>query len=180
MKSIFGKTQRAKDGTAVMPDAGQLLGDKAQAAPDPGPAASAEAGDRWVGYIDHVERSVITGWCFDRDNPERPAVVEVIASNGKSKRAVAAVFRQDVKDAGYGHGNFGFELDLGSLGLKNETLVVRFAESQVAISKLPFSLDPQRALLEGTLPSSYRGAMRMLALEAQARHAELVGPGVVR
>lgn len=178
MKNIFGKTQRAKDPVVAVPETEPFEDDNAHTQPVPSP--SGEPSERWVGYIDHIERSVITGWCFDREHPEHPVVVEVVASNGKIKRTVAGVFRQDVKDAGYGHGNFGFELDVASLGLKNESLIVRFAESRVAISKMPFSLDPQRALLEGTLPSSYRGAMQMLALEAQARHAELEGPGVVR
>lgn len=180
MKNILGRIRRTGGELVENPDPAKPSEEEAQGqATEPKPAPVEES-DRWVGYIDHVERTLITGWGFDRENPDRPAAVEALASNGKSKRTIAAVFRQDVVDAGYGHGKMGFELDVASLGLKDETLVVRFAESKVAISKAPFSLDPQRSLLEGKLPSSYTAAMQMLALEARVKHAELEESGFVR
>ena len=180
MKNVLGRIRRTGSRVVESPDPPKAFKEEAQRQVIEFKTAPVEAGDRWVGYIDHVERSLITGWGFDRENPDRPVAVEAVASNGKSKRTIAALFRQDVADAGYGHGKVGFELDVTSLGLKYETLVVRFAESKVAISTAPFFLDPQRSLLEGTLPSAYTAAMQMLALEARARHAELEESGFVR
>jgi len=132
-------------------------------------------GDRWIGYVDSIERTVITGWCCDKDHLDRHVVVEALASNGKSKRTLAAIFREDVKEAGFGDGKYGFELDVASLGLKEETIIVRFAESKVVITNAPFSLDPQRSVLDGRLPSSFTNAMQLLALEVRAKHDELRG-----
>ena len=137
------------------------------------PPKSPRAIPRWVGYIDHIERTVISGWCYDTDHPGRSVAVEAITASGKRAMTFAAIFRQDVKDAGHGTGAYGFEIDVAGLALKDETLIIRFAESKAPISKRPFSLDPQRSLLDGRLPPGFTAAMRMLAMDVRAQHSDL-------
>ena len=103
------------------------------------------AAGRWVGHIDSVQRDAIAGWAYDRHNTAAAVTVEAVTASGKScAKTIADRQRDDLKDAGHGTGRYGFLLDLTHLDLEDETLVVRFAESQVPISKAPVRFDAQR------------------------------------
>ena len=114
--------------------------------------SSAEPSERYRGHIDRIQGSVIEGWCCDTSRPDETVVVEAVVSNGKRIIAIASVFRQDVRDAGFGNGNHGFRIDLSGLALKDETVVVRFLHGKSAITKTPITLDAQQALLSEPMP----------------------------
>ena len=102
------------------------------------------AADRWVSHIDSVQRDAIAGWAYDRHNIAAAVTVEAVTASGKSCKTIADRQRDDVKDAGHGTGQYGFLLDLSHLAREDKILVVRFAESQVPISKAPIRFDAQQ------------------------------------
>ena len=128
---------------------------------------------RWLGYIDRTTASSIEGWGLDKQNPGSRASIEVVVSNGKRVLAVAHLFRQDVADAGHGDGQCGFFVDLSKLALKNETAIVRFAESKQLISREPIAFDPEHALLQADMPDAFRSLMLRAGLEVR-QAAELI------
>ncbi len=131
---------------------------------------SGEPGDRrWVGFIDRATPTAIEGWAYDTHNPGSHVTVEAVISNGKRIVAVAHSYRKDVEDAGYGNGAYGFFLDLSKLALKDESAVVRFAESKHPISGKPIDFDAARAALTTDMPDRFFSVMGLCA--AQTRQA---------
>ena len=77
------------------------------------PQASARKG-QFAGYIDVFDQSSIAGWAADRKAPISPVIVDVYIDDRLEATLTADVFRQDLKDAGYGDGRKGFSLQLES------------------------------------------------------------------
>ena len=125
---------------------------------------------RWVGYIDKIDRGLILGWCFDRDHPDQSLAVEALGSSGNRVVVIACLFRQDVRDGGYGSGHHGFEIDLSAFD-DAESVVVRFADSLASITPTPIALDPISALCTNALPERFAEAARQLASDVGTRHA---------
>lgn len=130
--------------------------------------------DRWVGFIDRVTLTAIEGWACDTHNPGTHVTVEAVISNGKKVVAVAHSYRKDVEEAGYGDGACGFFLDLSKLTLKDESAIVRFAESKHPISDEPIDFDAARAVLTTNMPKSFFAVMELCAAETR-QAAEAVG-----
>ena len=134
--------------------------------------ASAAAAGRWISHIDRVQRNCIEGWAFDRDNPAGAVTVEAVASSGKSSLTVANLPRDDVKKAGYGTGRYGFVLDLTRLALKDETVIVRFAESRHPMSKAPIEFDAQLAVLSNDMPPAYGDVMQLMGVMVRRAYGD--------
>ena len=133
---------------------------------------SAAAAGRWISHIDRVQRDCIAGWAFDRHNPTGAVTVEAVAGSGKSSVTVANLPRDDVKEAGHGTGLYGFVLDLTRLALKDETVIVRFAESRHPISNAPIEFDAQYAVLSTDMPPTYGDTMQLMAAMVRRAHGE--------
>jgi hypothetical protein len=61
------------------------------------------------GYIDHITPFVVSGWAQSLDAPDTPVCLDVFAGRRRVARVLANMFRQDVRDAGFGAGYHGFE-----------------------------------------------------------------------
>lgn len=60
-------------------------------------------------HVDVVsEEGVITGWCWDRNDPDRRVAIDILADGVVCASAVAAMYREDLKAAGKGSGHCGF------------------------------------------------------------------------
>jgi SAM-dependent methyltransferase len=69
---------------------------------------------QFAGYIDVFDQSSIAGWAADTKAPIAPVIVDVYIDDRLQATLTADVFRQDLKDAGYGDGRKGFSLQLVS------------------------------------------------------------------
>jgi SAM-dependent methyltransferase len=76
------------------------------------PARRSPRARRFVGYIDLLDQHTVAGWAADTTTPTAPLTVEVYFDDRLQATLSADLFRQDVKDAGYGDGRKGFMLAL--------------------------------------------------------------------
>lgn len=67
---------------------------------------------RFVGYIDVLDQHTIIGWAADMETPTAPLTVDLYVDGRLQATLTADLFRQDLKDAGYGDGRKGFSLPL--------------------------------------------------------------------
>ena len=128
-----------------------------------------------VGFVERVDQTVIRGWVYDKRDANTPVAVEAVASNGKRVVALANGFRADVRDAGHGDGRCGFDLDVGSLGLTTETIIVRSVGGRHLITSEPITLnlDPRGAVLMAKLPARFTTSMRIAAEAVERAHMEI-------
>lgn len=71
---------------------------------------------RYVGYIDLFDQHTVAGWAADMKTPAAPLTVDVYIDDRLQATLTADLFRQDLKEAGYGDGRKGFMLALAPLG----------------------------------------------------------------
>jgi SAM-dependent methyltransferase len=69
---------------------------------------------RFAGYIDVFDQNSIAGWAADTKTSSAPLSVDVYIDERLQATLTADVFRQDLKDAGYGDGRKGFIVPLVS------------------------------------------------------------------
>ncbi|MBQ0929136.1 glycosyltransferase [Ideonella alba] len=62
------------------------------------------------GHVDEVSATQISGWAWDPETPDRPAIVEILDGGERLATIEANLFRPDVRDAGLGNGYCGFVL----------------------------------------------------------------------
>jgi SAM-dependent methyltransferase len=67
---------------------------------------------RFVGYIDLSNQHAVAGWAADMGAPTGPVQVDVYVGECLQATLTADMFRQDLKDAGYGDGKKAFSLPL--------------------------------------------------------------------
>ena len=68
-----------------------------------------------AGCFDTFHGMSAYGWAIDRDNPDKPVLVEAIDADGRLlQTAEAKLFRGDLLDAGYAKGLCAFKLDLST------------------------------------------------------------------
>jgi hypothetical protein len=60
------------------------------------------------GFVDQTGK-VVTGWAQYADAPEHPVPLDVYAGALRLGRVLANLYREDVRAAGLGSGNHGFE-----------------------------------------------------------------------
>lgn len=65
------------------------------------------------GHVDEASDGVLYGWAFQPDAPDRRLCVDVLIDGRFVGQARAHLFRQDLLNAGYGNGRYGFELLIG-------------------------------------------------------------------
>jgi hypothetical protein len=82
---------------------------KPQTAPETAPEAAPEQA-ALMGYIDFADWQVIRGWAYDPATPNESLWLEVQVDDGPAAPFLANLRRQDLIDAGYGDGSFGFDL----------------------------------------------------------------------
>ncbi|WP_185716121.1 hypothetical protein [Larkinella knui] len=73
----------------------------------PPPTSNASNGN-YEGYFDGADCNNLWGWVYDRNNPNAPVTVEVIANNQVISSFTAAEYRPDLQNAGKGNGQHGF------------------------------------------------------------------------
>jgi hypothetical protein len=91
------------------------------------------------GYHDSASCSYIAGWAWDRTLPVTPVSVDIYDGANFLARTLAGVFRQDLKNAGYGDGFHGFTYPTPAQ-LKDgaaHTVRIRFAGSGTDLSMTP-------------------------------------------
>ena len=69
-------------------------------------------GARFEGYLDVVDSESISGWAYDRSNPDAPVDVEILAGDLSLAAARAATFRPDLLEAGKGNGKHSFKVSV--------------------------------------------------------------------
>ena len=127
-----------------------------------------EVQERWIGFIDKIDRTTIQGWCADRNNPNASIMVEAVGSKGSHAITIASLLRRDVMEAGYGSGYNGFELNVSKFS-DEETVTIRFVDGGRHITRSPIALDPFGALLSNILPASFLEAAQELGRQIQTR-----------
>lgn len=75
----------------------------------------------YEGYLDSVTCSAIAGWTWNRNGPLSPLNVEVIENGVVIATGTADQFRQDLANAGFGTGKYGFTITTPA-SLKNGQL----------------------------------------------------------
>jgi SAM-dependent methyltransferase len=75
-------------------------------------ARLASAKRQFVGYIDLFDHNTVAGWAANVQAPTTPVSVDIYIDDRLQATLPADVFRQDLKDAGYGDGRKGFSLPL--------------------------------------------------------------------
>src|SRR5581483_9783024 len=60
------------------------------------------------GYLDSCYPTLVNGWIFDRDAPERRITLNVAVGDDMLGSVVADVFRRDLKESGKGDGASAF------------------------------------------------------------------------
>ena len=71
---------------------------------------SEDAATTLKGYIDHADWHSLRGWAFDSAAPSEPQWLEVQVDEQAPIAFLANMQRQDLVEAGYGNGNFAFDL----------------------------------------------------------------------
>ncbi len=64
---------------------------------------------KFVGVVDVINGTFISGWAFNPDKPEETPVIEFILSGRVIHSVTASGMRSDVRDAGFGSGISGFQ-----------------------------------------------------------------------
>jgi hypothetical protein len=64
------------------------------------------------GYIDQIGPEIVSGWAQYQDAPEWPVALDILAGTRQIGRVLANLHRADVRAAGLGSGNHGFEFQL--------------------------------------------------------------------
>lgn len=64
----------------------------------------------YEGYLDRVDSAYISGWAYDKSNPDTPLVVEICDGDVLLVRVKAATFRLDLLASGKGGGKHSFNV----------------------------------------------------------------------
>ena len=82
------------------------------------PQITIEKQKKYLGSIDHIDASTLTGWVADRKNDE-PIEVAVYINGQFAGEGVASQFRQDLLEHGINKGQHSFHIELDSDLIKN-------------------------------------------------------------
>ncbi|GLR66100.1 hypothetical protein GCM10010909_07780 [Acidocella aquatica] len=74
--------------------------------------ASPSASGPLRGYVDSAGPQICAGWAQDTASPETPVCLDIFSAGQRVGRVLANFYREDVRDAGFGSGNHGFEFTL--------------------------------------------------------------------
>lgn len=93
-----------------------------------------EARRRFDGKIDGMNAGALCGWSR-RTAADEPVALELLADGRLVKQFVADVFREDLRDAGFGTGAHAFVVKIAGLGLSPDTII------RVRVAKFGFELE---------------------------------------
>ena len=115
----------------------------------------------YKGAFESVTCKKITGWVWNKNAPEAALVVELVEGSTVIANSTAKNFRQDVKDAGYGTGFYGYAFDTPSAFAdgKQHILKIRIQNSKTFIGTSRTMTCPSPPLYEGQLESMDCGSI---------------------
>ena len=128
---------------------------------------SEDAATTLKGYIDHADWHSLRGWAFDSAAPSEPQWLEVQVDEQAPIAFLANMQRQDLVEAGYGNGNFAFDLRFPiSLDPRQpHRIVVRrrrdmapLLKSPAELAAAPMGSDEIRAQFEAMLDAEIAAA----------------------
>lgn len=120
------------------------------------PAAKAPADNKkttpavegYEGNLERADHRGITGWAWDKSQPDQPIAVEIVADGEVLDICIASTYRQDLEKAGKGNGEHAFRLPTPPLLCdgKPHEITARIAGTKKTINKKPleFFFDPTR------------------------------------
>jgi len=110
----------------------------------------------YMGSFNSGNCKQITGWVWDKNAPNATVEIEIVENNLVLARSTANVFRQDVKNAGYGSGYYGFALDTppALLDGKQHLVSIRPLNSKTFIGEPKTIICP--------LPPAYNGSIEIV------------------
>lgn len=92
----------------------------------------------FLGFLDEVSRSRVSGWAWLPDHPEKYVDLDVIVDNGLIATVTADRFRHDLLSAKIGNGFYGFELTFSpALSELDHIIDVRLSKSHKSIVSCP-------------------------------------------
>jgi len=96
-----------------------------------------------VGNIDGLSNRTLSGWAANKSHAESAVRVSVYSGEEILGTGIADLYREDLKKAGIGNGNHGFQvlLDPGKLARTNEKLTLVDCETGERIDANPYSLE---------------------------------------
>ncbi len=65
-----------------------------------------------IGLIDQITDNLVSGWCYDKSNPEKKHLIHIYADDLLIATGMANLFRSDLLNAGMGEGFNGFKIEL--------------------------------------------------------------------
>jgi hypothetical protein len=97
-----------------------------------------------IGFLEHADRSTITGWAYAPARPNLPLSLEIFNRGALLARTIANIPRPDVKIAGFGNGRCGFSITLPAPlpALRRHEISVRPAGATQCLPGSPAVLDP--------------------------------------
>jgi hypothetical protein len=131
------------------------------------------------GYIEKIEKNVISGWACDLNHLNTSIVLEVRSSSGKSIIALADIYRRDVHEAQFGNGRHGFSIDLEKLNLEDETITVYYLDDNSPLNETPIDFDPERALLNSDLNPRFAQNIMLLAAKTRQKFNNMMDDGML-
>lgn len=139
---------------------------------------TAQIGENAVlaGHIDRLSEMLrVQGWAWRPHEPECRVEIEFLINEQPAGRVIAGNYRQDVRDAGYGDGHYGFAWPLALAQLERaETIVITARDAQTGASlphRLSFASAELSQRLAAFAAASEGEAKQLAALRAAARLA---------
>lgn len=99
----------------------------------------------WIGYVDEITESSVHGWICDSNNFDLSLEVEIYADGVKIGETSANNYRPDLRDAGLGNGNHGFNFSF-PVRIESQKITVNVKNYDYEVSK-------SGALLEKEAPT---------------------------
>jgi hypothetical protein len=102
------------------------------------------------GYLDTVDSTYISGWVYEKEDPDMPLVVEISDGDVPVARVRAATFRSDLLAAGKGNGKHSFNVPVPSWMRDGEPHLIHV---RVAATGFNLNNSPQKLTCNRLSPS---------------------------
>jgi hypothetical protein len=107
---------------------------------------------QYAGDFELADCNTIKGWAWSIANPNVPVTVEVLEGTSIRATAVANIFRQDLRDAGTGTGNYGF-----SIAMPAALKTGQPRQLSIRIQGTTFTLSGSPKTITCAVPAVYNG-----------------------
>lgn len=89
-----------------------------------------------IGNVDLLSATVISGWAMDQEDPERQIFVDILVNSQPAASVHAAMFREDLRQAGIGDGRKAFQFNPAPyLKPGRSDVEVRYSENGLPVPK---------------------------------------------